>query len=85
MPGSLTGVGDQVLSDEFLHVVGTQPDFLEMLSAHVDLSEDVFVAQVLAVGIHVVHHAVDLKVGDHFINIIRHDEGMGLTWWLKNI
>ena len=74
-----------VLSDELFHVVLAQTDVVKMFAAHVDLGEDVLVADVLPVGVDIIHDPIDLEVGDHFLAIVRHDKCMGFARRLKDI
>ena len=56
-----------------------------MFAAHVDFGEDVLVADMLPVGVDIIHDPIDLEVGDHFLAIVGHDERVGFTRRLKNI
>jgi hypothetical protein len=43
-----------------------------MRSAHIGLSVEVFVTQVLIMGVDIVHHSIDQKVADHLNDIVQH-------------
>src|ERR1700749_2320862 len=56
------------LSDKLAHKICAQPHVGEMLPAHVDLGEDVLIADRLAPRVDVVHHPIHLKICDHLLD-----------------
>ncbi len=73
------------LANEAVDVVGAEADVGVVLAAHVDLGEDVLVAERVPVRIDVEHDAVDLKERDHLGEVFRHDEGVGLAGRLVDV
>src|SRR4051794_15459562 len=66
-------------SNELVHVIFAQAHGCIVFAAHLDLGEDVFVARVVTVWITIEHHTVHLKIRDHFLDVFRHIQGMGLA------
>ncbi|GAB2286248.1 hypothetical protein Dimus_020668 [Dionaea muscipula] len=56
-----------------------------MGAAHVDLGEDVFIADILAPGVDVIHAAIHLEIGDHLCDTFIDDERMRLARRLERI
>ena len=72
-------------ANKLIHKIGAQTYFTVVFSAKVDLGENIFIPHRLPPRIDVVHDAVDLKVGDHLLNIVGNYEGVRLAGRLVNI
>src|SRR5205814_1032816 len=72
-------------ADELIGIIRPQTAGGVMRAANVDLGEDILVAKRLAPGIDVVHHAVDLKIRNHFNDIVGNDQSMRLTRGFKDV
>src|SRR5260370_27758537 len=73
------------ISNKLVHEVGAEAVFTILFSAHVDLSEDIFVTGLFAPRIYVDHTTGYIEKGDHFLDLIRHYEGMSFTRRLEHV
>jgi hypothetical protein len=62
--------------NETFYKVRAKAHFFKMGAAYVNLGQNVFIPQMFAMRVGIVHYAVYLEVGNHFINIVQYNEGV---------
>ena len=58
---------------ETLYKVRAKAHFFKVGTAHVSLAQNVFIPQMFVMRADIIHYAVYLEVGNHFINIVRYN------------
>src|ERR1700677_2816480 len=72
-------------ANELVDIVRAETDLHVVRPTQIDLRENVLESEWLSVSVAIVHDAIDLKVGDHLLDIVGDDERVSLPWRLEYV